>query len=138
MYTVLTYFVTLFVIMISVFVTLFFKNELERIFGEKKDVVPFHICNVVITSMVSLVAYAVMTIYISGNELDLKLQLVIHVLIILPIYTLGHFAFKKYNSVYRKYLTTENAKVVVLNEKYLKKKKWPSKFENYNSNSKGK
>lgn len=138
MYSVLTYFVSLFVIVISVFVTLFFKNELERIFREKKDVVPFHICNVLITLMVSLTAHAVMTIYISENEFDLILQLVIHMFIIIPIYILGHFAFEKYNSVYRKYITTENRKVIVLNQKYLKKKKWPSKFENYNTNSKGK
>ncbi|MBX9976365.1 hypothetical protein [Cytobacillus firmus] len=138
MYTVLTYFVSLFVIVISVFITLFIKNELERMFREKNNMVPFHICNVLITLMVSFAAHAVMTIYIIGNEFDWILQFVILMFIIIPIYILGHFAFEKYKLVYQKYITTESGKVIVLNEKYLKKKKWPSKFKNYNDFSKEK
>ncbi|MBA9029148.1 hypothetical protein [Peribacillus huizhouensis] len=138
MYTVFTYFVSLFVIVISVFITLFIKNELEQMFREKNNMVPFHICNVLITLMVSFAAHAVMTIYIIGNEFDWILQFVILMIIILPIYILGHFAFEKYKLVYRKYITAESGKVIVLNEKYLKKKKWPSKFKNYNAISKGK
>src|SRR4051812_10252242 len=122
MYSVLTYFVSCFVIVISVFTTLFVKNELERLFREK-DVLPFHICNVIIILMVSMLANAVMTIYIIGNEFDWILRLVTLMFFILPIYILGHFAFEKYKSIYRKYIPTENSKVVVLNEKYLKKKK---------------
>ncbi|WHY01014.1 hypothetical protein [Neobacillus sp. DY30] len=135
MYSVLTYFVTLFVIVISVFTTLFIKNELERLLREK-DVLPFHICNVIIILMVSMIAHAVMTIYIIGNEFGWILQLIINMFIIIPIYILGHFAFEKYKSTYRKYIPTENSKVIVLNEKYLKKKKQSSKFKNYNSFSK--
>ncbi|MFZ7947089.1 MULTISPECIES: hypothetical protein [Bacillaceae] len=135
---VLTYFVSLIVIVISVFITLVFKNELERMFGENKSVFPFHICNVVITLMVSFGAYAVMTRYIIGNEFDVILPVLILLCMILPVYTLGHFAFEKYKSVYRKYIPTENRKVVVLNEKYVKKKKPFSKFKNYNAISKEK
>ncbi|EKN62670.1 hypothetical protein BABA_25076 [Neobacillus bataviensis LMG 21833] len=138
MYTVLTYFVSLIVMVVSVFITLVFKNELERMFGEKEDVFPFHICNVLITLMVSFGANAVMSIYIIGNESNLLLQFVILLLMILPIYIFGHLAFEKYKSVYRKYIPTENRKVVVLNEKYLKKKRLPSKLKNYNAISKGK
>lgn len=138
MYTVLTYFVSLFVIVISVFITLFIKNELERMFRVINNMVPFHICNVLITLMVSFAAHAVMTIYIIGNELNWILQLVILMFIILPIYILGHFAFEKYKLVYQKYITAESGKVIVLNEKYLKKKKWPSKFKNYNDFSREK
>lgn len=138
MYSVLTYFVSLFVIVISVFTTLFVKNELEQLFREKKGVLSFHICNVVIILMVSMVAHAVMTTYIMGNEFNWILQLGILMFMILPIYIIGHFAFEKYKSVYRKYIPTENRKVVVLNEKYLKKKKMTSKFKNYNSFSKEK
>ena len=132
----LTYFVSLFVIVISVFTTLFVKNELEQLFREKKGVLSFHICNVVIILMVSMVAHAVMTTYIIGNEFNWILQLGILMFMILPIYTIGHFAVEKYSSVYRKYIPTENRKVVVLNEKYLKKKKMSSKFNRYNSFSK--
>lgn len=138
MYNVLTYFVSLFVILISVFTTLIFKNELEKMFQEKKGAVPFHICNVLITLIVSLAAHAVMTTYIMEYEFNFILQLVIHMFMILPIYISGHLAFEKYNSIYRKYIPTENKKVVVLNEKYLKKKKPFSKFKNYNSISKEK
>jgi hypothetical protein len=135
MYSVLAYFVTIFVIVISVFTTLFIKNELERLIREK-DVLPFHICNVVIILMVSMLAHTVMTKYIIGNEFNWILQLVILFFIILPMYILGHFAFEKYKTIYRKYIPTEDRKVVVLNEKYLKKKKPSSKLKNYNYFSK--
>ena len=133
MYTVLTYFVTLIVIVVSVFITLIFKNELERMFGEKKSVIPFHICNVIITLMVSFGALVVMTIYVAGNEFNYRLQPFILLFLIVPIYIFGHLAFEKYKSVYRKYETTDNRKVIVLNEKYVKKKKLPSKLRKYNS-----
>lgn len=135
MYSFLTYFVSLFVIVISVFTTLFVKNELERLFREK-DVLPFHICNVVIILMVSMLAHAVMTKYIIGNEFNWILQFVILMFNILPIYISGHIAFEKYKKIYRKYIPTEDRKVVVLNEKYLKKKKHSSKLKNYNYLSK--
>ncbi|MCH1627488.1 hypothetical protein [Fredinandcohnia quinoae] len=138
MYIVFTYFVSLIVIVISVFITLVFKNELERMFHEEKDVFPFHICNVLITLMVSFGAHAVMTIFILENEIKMIPQFVILMLIILPIYIVGHFAFEKYKSVYRKYVPSEEGKVLVLNERYLKKKKWFTKFKNYNEISKGK
>lgn len=128
----LVYFVTFFVMVISVFVTLFFKYELEEMFREKKDVIVFHICNLVITLMVSGGAYAVMTIYIKGENFQLFPSAAILLLIILPIYLLGHLAFEKYKSVYYKYRETENEKVIVLNEKYLKKKR-SAKFKEYNA-----
>ena len=134
MNSVLTYFVSLFVIVISVFTTLFVKYELERLLREKKDVLPFHICNVIIILMVSMAAHAVMAIYIMGNEYDWILQFIL-MFFVIPIY-IGHIAFEKYKSVYRKYITAENGKVIVLNEKYLKKKKQSSKFNNYNDFSK--
>ncbi|MFJ5717439.1 hypothetical protein [Neobacillus sp. NPDC093127] len=136
--TVLTYLISIIVIVISVFVTLMIKTELEWLFREKKADVPFHICNVFITLMVSFAAHAVMTVYIIGKEVNWILQLVILMVIILPIYILGHFAFEKYKSVYRKYTPAENGKVMVLNEKYIKKKKPFSKFKNYNAVSKEK
>lgn len=114
------------------------KTELEQLFREKNADVPFHICNVLITIMVSLTAHAVMTVYIIGKEVNWILQLVILMVIILPIYILGHFAFEKYKSLYRKYTPVENGKVMVLNEKYIKKKKPFSKFKNYNAVSKEK
>ncbi|GHH99665.1 hypothetical protein [Neobacillus kokaensis] len=138
MHTVLTYVVSLIVIIISVFITLCVKYELERLFREKKDVAPFHICNVVIILMVSFAAQAVMNNYFFGNEFKLLLPLVILMIMIIPIYVLGHFAFEKYKSVYRKYDTAENGKVLVLNERYVKKKKLPAKLKNYNAASKDK
>ncbi|WNS75983.1 hypothetical protein RRV45_02900 [Bacillus sp. DTU_2020_1000418_1_SI_GHA_SEK_038] len=135
MSTVLTYFVTLIAIVISVFVTLYIKSELERMFQEEKDVFAFHICNVIIILMVAFIVNAVMTIYISGNGFNWMLQLVILVLISLPIYISGHFAFEKYKFVYRKYNTAENGKVIVLNEKYLGKKR-PAIFKAYNAAAK--
>ena len=129
----LSYFVSLIAIVISVFITLFFKNELEQMFEEKKAVFPFHICNVLIILIVSIGVYAVMTVYVSGHTFNFLQQLVIFIFIILPIYLIGNFAYEEYKSTYRKYMTTENKKVIILNEKYLKKKKRFSKFKKYNS-----
>lgn len=82
--------------------------------------------------MVSIVADAVLTIYIFGENYNWLLQLLTLLFMILPIYFLGHLAFEKYKSVYKKYIPAESGKILVLNEKYLKKKKWPSKFKKYN------
>ena len=133
MFAFLSYFVSLIAIVISVFITLFFKNELEQMFDEKKDVVPFHICNVLIILMVAMAVYAVMTVYVFGQNFNYLLQLVIFIFIIFPIYLIGNVAFEKYKLTYRKYITTENEKVIVLNEKYLKRKNRLSKFKKYNS-----
>ena len=129
----LSYFVSLIAIVISVFITLFFKNELEQMFEEKKAVVPFHICNVLIILMVSMAVYAVMTVYVFGHTFNFLLQLFIFILIILPIYLFGNFVYEQYKLTYRKYRTTENKKVIVLNEKYLKRKRRLSKLKKYNS-----
>lgn len=133
---VLTYFFSLIVIVISVFVTLFIMAELERMFREK-HVLPFHICNVIITLMISFAANAVMTKYILGNEIHFLRQVVILLFIILPIYILGHFAFEKYKFVYRRYTPAEDGKVLVLNENYMKKKR-STRFKEYNAFSKDK
>lgn len=138
MYTVLIYFVSLIVIVVSVFVTLFVKEELERLFHQTKAVVAFHICNVIITLMFSLVVQTVVTVYILGHELKFLVSALILLLMILPIYFFGHLAFEKYKTVYRKFTPAENGKVIVLNERYLKKKKRFKKLEKYNAISKQK
>ncbi|MDQ0154749.1 hypothetical protein [Robertmurraya andreesenii] len=118
----LAYIVSFIVILISVFITLYFKSELERMFREKKQVVAFHICNVLITLMISFAAHAVTVIYILQNKLKMLQQMVILLFIILPVYVLGHFAYEKYKFINRKYQASENGKVLVINEKYLRRK----------------
>ncbi|RST76156.1 hypothetical protein D4T97_005060 [Siminovitchia acidinfaciens] len=132
MYIGLTYLVTFFVIVISAFVTLFIKYELEQMFREKKDVPAFHICNLIIVLMVSVGAYAVMTLYVAGSDFKLFPNTAILLAVILPIYLIGHLAFEKYKSVYEKYRISEDEKVIVLNEKYLKKKR-SARFKEYNA-----
>lgn len=118
----LSYLFTLSVILISVLVTLYFKSELERMFREKKAVLAFHVCNVVIILMVAFVTHAVTTIYLLGNELRLVRHLIFLVLLILLVYVIGHFAFEKYKVINRKYFPANNGKVLIINDKYLKKK----------------
>ncbi|MBS4220739.1 hypothetical protein KHA96_20785 [Bacillus sp. FJAT-49711] len=136
MYIFLTYFVTLFVIVISVFISLLFKYELEKMFREKSGVLPFHICNVLIILMVSFGVHTVMNIYIAGIEFNFLLQFIILLFMCLPIYIVGHLAFEKYKLTYWPYETTENKTIIILNEKYLKKKKLPTRLRNYNVASK--
>ena len=40
-------------------------------FEEKKAVVPFHICNLLIISMVSMAVYVVMMVYVLGHHIQL-------------------------------------------------------------------
>lgn len=118
----MAYAVSLFVIVISMFISLYFKSELERMFHRKKEVVAFHICNVLIILMVAFAAHVVTAIYIMGIDVNLLLQYLILIFIILPIYIAGNVAFEKYKFINRKYTAAENGKVLVINEKYLKKK----------------
>ncbi|MCM3671993.1 hypothetical protein M3181_24080 [Mesobacillus maritimus] len=122
MYTVFTYLFSLIVIVISVLVTLHFKYELERMFREDKEVVAFHICNVIIVLMTAFIVHRVTTIYIFGNEFNWLLQIFILLFMILPIYFIGHIYYKKYRFNNRKYDISENGKVLIINEKYLRKR----------------
>ncbi|PLR95794.1 hypothetical protein [Bacillus sp. T33-2] len=132
MVTVLTYFVCLIFIVISVFITLTFKNELERMFREEKEVFVFHIFNVLITLTVAFASQAVITIYVVGHRFHFIRDALILLAITLPIYILGHLAFERCKTVYRKYAATENGKVLVLNEKYVKQKKRFKTLRHYN------
>ncbi|WP_423409034.1 hypothetical protein AABM38_02805 [Heyndrickxia sp. MSNUG] len=132
MVTLLTYFVSFIFIVISVFITLTFKNELERMFREEKEVFVFHIFNVLITLTVAIASQAVITIYVIGHKFHFISNALILLAITLPVYLLGHLAFEKYKTVYRKYAATENGKVLVLNEKYVKKRKWFMNLRHYN------
>jgi hypothetical protein len=138
MYMILTYFVSFIVMVIAVIFTLLAKKELEQLFRETEGGIPFHICNVVITLMVSFTANAVMTIYIVGNDFNWFLQFVSLLFMTLPVYFAGHRVLEKYKSIYRKYETAENGKVLVLNDRYLKKKKHFTKLKTYNAVSKEK
>ncbi|MBM4763806.1 hypothetical protein [Bacillus sp. B15-48] len=122
MFTVLTYLFSLIVIVISVLITLYFKHELERMFRERKEVAAFHICNIFIVLMITFAAHAVTTIYIFENEFRWALQIFILLFMILPVYVIGHVAYKKYKFINRKYDVAENGKVLIINERYLRGK----------------
>lgn len=92
-------------------------------FREKSSVIAFHICNVLIVLMVSFAFHVVFSIYIFNRNLNLLLQMVINLLIILPIYIVGNNIFEKNKYFFRKYRPAEDGKVLVLNEKYLQKRK---------------
>jgi len=122
MNTAFTYLFSLIAIVIAVLVTIHFKYELERMFREKKEVVAFHICNVMIVLMTAYIVHAVTTVYIFGNTFNWLLQIFILLFMILPIYTIGHIHYKKYRFINRKYSISENGKVLVINEKYLRRR----------------
>jgi hypothetical protein len=122
MYVILSYLISITVIVISVLVTLYFKSELERMFREKKSVIAFHICNVLIILMLSFAAHTVTTYYIIGNELKLARHLLMLLFMVLPIYVLAHFTFEEYKYNNRKYTPTEDGKVLIINQKYLRRK----------------
>ncbi|MCM3124333.1 MULTISPECIES: hypothetical protein [unclassified Mesobacillus] len=134
----MAFFISLIFIVISVFISLIFKNELERMFLRGKEFFPFHICNVLITLMVAFASQAVMTIYVFEQQFHIIRDVLILIAIILPVYISGHLAFEKYKFVFRKFSASDNGKVLVLNEKYLKKKKRFKNLEHYNAISKEK
>lgn len=122
MLAVIPYLASLFVIIVSVSVTVYFKSELERMFREKKEVIAFHICNVVIILMVAFAAQAVTTIYIVERDFNMLVQIGILLLMIFPVYLAGYLFYEKYKFENRKYTKAGNGKVLVINEKYLKRK----------------
>ncbi len=136
MHTILTYAFTLIVTIISVFVTLLIKFELDQLFRDPKASIPFHICNVMITMMVAFSVNLVMTVYVFEDEFQVIQQLLILLTITLPVYFSGNILLKKYQAANRKYYTTADGKVYILNEKYLRKKKRFSKFKKYHAFSK--
>ncbi|MDQ0415432.1 MULTISPECIES: hypothetical protein [Mesobacillus] len=77
-----------------------------------------------------------MTRYVFEQPFHVIKDALILIAIIFPVYTSGHLAFEKYKSVYRKFTVSENGKVLVLNEKYMKKKKRFSGLRKYNVLSK--
>lgn len=131
----MAFFISLIFIVISAFISLFFKNELERMFRKGKEFFPFHICNVLIILMVAFASQAVMTRYVFEQPFHLIRDVLILIALILPVYISGHLAFEKYKSVYRKFSAVENGKVLVLNEKYMKKKKRFKSLKHYNAMS---
>ena len=124
--TVIIFLLTLIVIVISVFITLVIKSELVKKVRDIKASMPF-------------LAYSlkfVMTVYVFKKEFHIIPQYFILLGIILPIYLFGNYLFKKHQWTYRKYSATEDGKIIILNEKYLQKRKTHSKYKNYNSKSK--
>lgn len=129
----LSFFISLITIIVSVVITVFFKNELEQMFEEKKAVIPFHICNLLIITIVSSAVFMGLMVNVLGHHINILQQLTIFIFMILPIYFSGNLAFEQYKSTHCKYMITEDKKVIILNEKYLKRKKRLSKFKNYYS-----
>mgnify|MGYP001263488919 FL=1 len=134
--TVIIFLLTLIVIVISVFITLVIKSELDKMFRDKKASIPFHICNVIATLILAYSLKFVMTVYVFKKEFHIIPQYFILLGIILPIYLFVNYLFKKHQWTYRKYSATEDGKIIILNEKYLQKRKTHSKYKNYNSKSK--
>ena len=129
----LSFFISLITIVLLVFITISFKYELEQMFEEKKVVVPLHICNLLIISIVSVAVFMGLMVNVLGHHINFLQQLTIFIFMILPIYFSGNLAFEQYKSPYCKYMITEDKKVIVLNEKYLKRKKRLSKFKSDHS-----
>lgn len=129
----MAFFISLIFIVISAFISLVFKNELERMFLRGKEFFPFHICNLLIIFMVAFASQAVMTRYVFGQQFHIIRDTLILLAILLPVYLSVHLALEKYKSVYRKFSAAENGKVLILNEKYLKKKKRFKSLKHYNA-----
>ena len=125
----LSFFISLITIVLLVFITIFFKNELEQMFEKKKAVVPFHIFNLLIITMASIAVFMGLMVNVLGHHINILQQLTIFIFMILPIYFSGNLAYEQYKSSYRKYMITEDRKVIILNEKYLKRKNRLSNFK---------
>lgn len=129
----LSFFISLITIVLLVFITIFFKYELEQMFEEKKVVVPLHICNLLIITIISIAVFMGLMVNVLGHHINILQQLTIFIFMILPIYFSGNLAYEQYKSSYRKYMITEDKKVIILNEKYLKRKNRLSKSKKYYS-----
>ena len=77
----------------------------------------------------SMAVFLGLMVNILGHHINFLQQLTIFIFMILPIYFSGNLAFEQYKSPYCKYMITEDKKVIILNEKYLKRKNRLSKFK---------
>lgn len=116
------YMVTVFMIVVLVFLLLYFNSERKRKFEERKAIVFFHICNVLFILMSSSVAHVVMTIFILEDLNKIILQLAILLFTTLSFYILGTVVFEHYKFAFKKYIKAGDGKVLVLNKAYLKRK----------------
>lgn len=136
MYVILVNFLTLLVIIISVFVTLIAKAELDKMFRDKKAEIPFHICNVITIVVLAYCIRFVLFVFIFKESFHVLFEYFILLGITLPIYLFGNILFNKHQLNNRKYEAVKNGKVLVLNEKYLQKKRTLSKSKQNHPHSK--
>lgn len=119
---VLAYMVNVFMIVLSVFLSLYFSSERKRKFEEKKAIVVFHICNLLFILLPSSMFYVVMTINFIEDKDKIILQSVLLLFTTLAFYILGNIVIEHYKFMVRKYVKAENGKVLILNKEYLKRK----------------
>lgn len=119
---ILAYSVSIIFTMVSVFIALYYKYELERMFHRNKDMFIFHVFNILIILLTSLAAHGITALFIFPNNLNLIIQFIILIFFIFVIYGIGHFSFKTYKMKNRKYVQSEDGKILIINEKYLRKK----------------
>lgn len=84
--------------------------------------IAFHICNILIILMVAFAARTVIWVYIFEHEFKIIGPIFILIMFVLPIYIGGHFLFQHYKFMNRKYMVAENGKILIINEKYLRRK----------------
>lgn len=136
MHVILVNFLALLVIIISVFLTLIAKAELDKMFRDKKAEIPFHICNIIATVVLAYCIKFVMMVFVFKEAFHILLEYFILLGLTLPIYLFGNHVFIKYQLNNRKYETTDDGKIIILNEKYLQRKKPPGKMNRHSPRSK--
>ena len=123
MHIILVHLLSLIVIMISVFLTLIAKSELDKMFRDKKAEIPFHVCNVITIVVLAYCIKFVLMVFIFEERFLVFFEYLILLGITLPIYLYGNHLYNRFQMNNRKYEAIENGKIIVLNEKYLQRKR---------------
>jgi ABC-type Fe3+ transport system permease subunit len=106
---------------IAIFCSLFIKFELERLIGRRKKIFFLHFANISITNVVIASAYYVFSGMFETNAHPFYLIYLASLEAMLPIYVVCYLIYEHYEQAKKKYVLSEDKKVLYVKPKYFRK-----------------
>ena len=106
---------------IAIFCSLFIKFELERLIGRRKEIFLLHFANISITNVVIASAYYVFSGMFETNAHPFYLIYLASLEAMLPIYVVCYLIYEHYEQAKKKYVVSEDKKVLYVKPKYFRK-----------------
>ncbi len=106
---------------IAIFCSLFIKFELERLIGRRKKIFLLHFANISITNVVIASAYYVFSGMFETNAHPFYPIYLASLEAMLPIYVVCYLMYEHYEQAKKKYVVSEDKKVLYVKPKYFRK-----------------